>query len=571
MPAINQYPQLKAEDGSDNVNFTQAGSNAATRSVQDKLREFVSVKDFGAIGNGVANDAAALVAAVATGKVVDGGGLTYGVTGTVTLSSSIAGLQNIRIKQLAPTTNQVRTLVIDGASEFFLRDVTVDRGGSAGYTVGAIGSSGEWAGIYISNSSRFTLDNVLVTNGGRGTGIVLWVCTDFECVASGVTEHYWQEVNPASPVISDDIIQPWWVNNCSRFTFTGCFARNITTGVPGNPTVGVAVSQVNRYTRWAFGGNTNFGLTNCTSSVIDQGFDFTGSVGNSYFTITNCRAVDCGAVGFKFANSSFNGVVSNCVAEDCGYFGFGVSGMTEVSNPLVRNITFSNCQAINTGSNGYFGTTYGFCVLQSTTDATYPRSIRFQNCSAVDEQTVKTMDFGFFSNVTQVQWNTAGWDTPINNTCYQCNSIGQTNVPYSGIAFSAAMLIGSNSITSNSSTWTEVDFSGEAYDPAALHNTSTNTPNLFIKESGVYLATATVIFAANATGTRKIRFLVNGGAGSYPEFEVAAHPTNITTVTGTLVLPLTSGNSFRIEAWQDSGGGLSILTSKCSISVARIQ
>jgi hypothetical protein len=181
------------------------------------------------------------------------------------------------------------------------------------------------------------------------------------------------------------------------------------------------------------------------------------------------------------------------------------------------------------------------------------------------------MDFGFFSNVAQVQWNTAGWDTPINNTCYQCNSIGQTNVPYSGIAFSAAMLIGSSSITSNSSTWTDVEFSGEAYDPAALHNTSTNTPNLFIKESGVYLATATVIFAANATGTRKIRFLVNGAAGSYPEFEVAAHPTNITTITGTLVLPLTSGNSFRIEAWQDSGGGLSILTSKCSMSVARIQ
>lgn len=50
MPAINQYPQLKAADGSDNVNFTQAGSNV-TRTVQDKLQDFVSVKDFGAVGS----------------------------------------------------------------------------------------------------------------------------------------------------------------------------------------------------------------------------------------------------------------------------------------------------------------------------------------------------------------------------------------------------------------------------------------------------------------------------------------------------------------------------------------
>lgn len=55
------------------------------------------------------------------------------------------------------------------------------------------------------------------------------------------------------------------------------------------------------------------------------------------------------------------------------------------------------------------------------------------------------------------------------------------------------------------------------------------------------------------------------------EFEVAAHPTNITTVTGTLVMYLETGNALRVESWQDSGGSLSVLWSKCSISVARIQ
>lgn len=64
MPAINQFPQLKAADGAGNVNFTQAGVGAVTRTVQDRLRDSVSVKDFGAVGNGVVDDTAAIQAAI---------------------------------------------------------------------------------------------------------------------------------------------------------------------------------------------------------------------------------------------------------------------------------------------------------------------------------------------------------------------------------------------------------------------------------------------------------------------------------------------------------------------------
>lgn len=42
--------------------FIQAGTNAVARSVQSKLRDFVSVSDFGAVGDGVTNDTAALTA-----------------------------------------------------------------------------------------------------------------------------------------------------------------------------------------------------------------------------------------------------------------------------------------------------------------------------------------------------------------------------------------------------------------------------------------------------------------------------------------------------------------------------
>ena len=65
--------ELISQDGSSKVGFKQAGTGAVTTNVQSKLLEFVSVKDFGAVGDGVVNDTAAINAALlavnALGKV----------------------------------------------------------------------------------------------------------------------------------------------------------------------------------------------------------------------------------------------------------------------------------------------------------------------------------------------------------------------------------------------------------------------------------------------------------------------------------------------------------------------
>ncbi|MEY5003503.1 MAG: hypothetical protein RL678_1312 [Pseudomonadota bacterium] len=67
---LQDYMQdnLNLPDNSDEVNFLQAGTGAVTRTVQAKLRDVVSVKDFGAVGNGVADDTAAFAAAIAASK-----------------------------------------------------------------------------------------------------------------------------------------------------------------------------------------------------------------------------------------------------------------------------------------------------------------------------------------------------------------------------------------------------------------------------------------------------------------------------------------------------------------------
>lgn len=53
--------------GSGQIGFFQSGAGAAARTALDKLREVVSVKDFGAVGNGIANDTAAIQAAFNSG------------------------------------------------------------------------------------------------------------------------------------------------------------------------------------------------------------------------------------------------------------------------------------------------------------------------------------------------------------------------------------------------------------------------------------------------------------------------------------------------------------------------
>jgi len=63
--------------------FLPDGVGAVSRTIPSKLKDAVSIKDFGATGNGVADDTAAILAASNTGKYVQFPEGTYKVVGTV--------------------------------------------------------------------------------------------------------------------------------------------------------------------------------------------------------------------------------------------------------------------------------------------------------------------------------------------------------------------------------------------------------------------------------------------------------------------------------------------------------
>lgn len=106
--------------------FTAAGSGAVARSASSKLGDIVSVKDFGAVGDGVTSDQTAIVNAVADANT--NGHLLYWPAGTYLTTASIPYLHDVQhigpgaIKRgsdtfyVEPTASQTNTLYVDPSS-----------------------------------------------------------------------------------------------------------------------------------------------------------------------------------------------------------------------------------------------------------------------------------------------------------------------------------------------------------------------------------------------------------------------------------------------------------------------
>jgi len=380
---------LYAADGAYMVTTTYNGVVMDTRPLlleDDNASAHVTPFDFQAVGDGVTDDSAALLAATATGKVVDGLGLTYAVTGNLSPASNFAGLINATLKQLTPTGTNRRTLFISGCTGFYLHNVFVNRNGNL--TGGDIGND---AGIWIASCSKFAVKDIGSTGGGAGNGVTFQSCFDFYDM--GVVVH--DERYTTGSVPADDVINGIWYNNSYNF-------------ISYNPYVydcGCLISAVvskRRARGIVFGGCYNFVQYAPRVVNVDQGHDITGTTGNHDFSIIGGRIKGCYSYSFKNANSAYRGTYDNCVGDGAA-INFVTSGPTEVSNPLPRDITYKRCISIDADKNG--GSASGISAagfrIQSvaTIDATYPRGIVYDNCQAIDTQGSPTMLVGFDNDV----------------------------------------------------------------------------------------------------------------------------------------------------------------------------
>ena len=160
----NAIETLDADSG--NINYNQGGTGAQTRTVENKLQEFVSVKDFGATGDGVTDDTAAIQAAIdatstAKQRLFVPAGTYISTTLNIKTNTYLFGVGTIKRKD--SSTGFV--LSASGVNNFTVRGIKIDAN-----KTGATGSS--FAVFAQSSCYQFRFDEITVING-KSHGIAI--------------------------------------------------------------------------------------------------------------------------------------------------------------------------------------------------------------------------------------------------------------------------------------------------------------------------------------------------------------------------------------------------------------
>lgn len=148
--------------------FLQVGTGAVTRTVQAKLQDFVSVKDFGAAGNGTTDDTAAIKAACAALNTA-GGGTLYFPQGTYLYTSTVF-------------TNVLSGVTLKGANKYGSTITTNNVGANMFYVAG---SGAKIENLGFTSTVTNTSGTFLNVNGTANVVDDVYIAGDFNGILLG--------------------------------------------------------------------------------------------------------------------------------------------------------------------------------------------------------------------------------------------------------------------------------------------------------------------------------------------------------------------------------------------------
>ena len=310
---------LAASSGSSLVGYTQGGSGAVATTVQSKLRQLVSVMDFGATGDGATDDTTAISNAI---QSMTNGGILYFPSGTYLCSSSVVN---------ATTIPQSITFLAGGA-----------------------GVQGDTGGTQITYSGTGICFNIQFNTGTASIGG--WRFQNFEFKATNAAGSIFQwndyTLTPASATPPRTIRQVQY----SQCTFSGPSGASVT----GFAISGMKVFELTTDDNCEFyGWNKAIRLKGCDNCVIKGRFQSnvvdlehlrSGTFGNNLLTHGTflSKNTSTGSTNYSIYSTGFQDLHLNPYIESSGTHLYLNGYAQTVLSPW--NSTSTSAVYIETGS-----------------------------------------------------------------------------------------------------------------------------------------------------------------------------------------------------------------------------
>ena len=409
--------------------YNQGGAGAQDRSVQSRLRDFVSVKDFGAVGDGVTDDTAAVQAAIDAVRAA-GGGTVLLPAGSYVCSSQIILKQGVNLVGEGRAHHPIyaggdkrgSVLLIEasaGQDAFVFESATKGHFGAYNLSIFETGSAAFRSIINITGILHPVLEDVEVAclNTRRGLGVLI------QDNGAGALTLYGSFRNLVAHNVIDGIKI---LSDCNANSFVG--------------------GSIN-CSRWALimDGTTSYPVATSFTGMAFEGIYVAADADVNFFTsplgVQGWDITQTNGYRFNFLNiiKARTTIFSGCYFELGGYpspYNDGVNG----SHTAIATVAIEPATASNVRSTGFYNCRFSGCFIYDSGENTRANNLAGPTNYSSEKPSFLSLRRATSQTITAFAWTTIA---------YTSSPSGDDSVKYDGTTTVTFTQSGTYMVTAN--------------------------------------------------------------------------------------------------------------------------